>query len=308
MAAHTKTFASLRFPRTGMRIVVKGTFIEVVEEDSSPSVEKLVKRAFSSPAASIRRDEPSWSRQAREVERPDGSPDVAKQAKEVEGRGGHESKTTVAIRNVPIHISRNQLLQCIDSWGFAGLYDFLYLPIDFAKFQNFGYAFCNLTTPQHAQRFLAESDGLSWGEHGEGQLVVNWSLSQGLDEHLDRYRNSPLMHESVRDECRPVLLRCGVRAAFPPPTRKLPRLRRLRTRCGSPGSGGRGVSVRGLAAGCLLIPALSSAPSGESEDPALTANPLHAGLARVAHPAASAAPARQRAAWADLTTTSATTG
>ncbi|CAK0875155.1 unnamed protein product [Prorocentrum cordatum] len=305
-----------------MRIVVKDTFIEVVEEDSSQSVEKLVKRAFSTPAAPTRRDEPPWSRQEREVERLDGSPDVDKQAKEVEGQGGHTPKTTVAIRNVPIHITRSQLLQRLDLWGFAGQYDFLYLPIDFAKFQNFGYAFVNLTTQQHAQRFLAESGGLSWGEHGEGPLVVSWSLSQGLEEHIDRYRNSPLMHESVLDECRPILLRCGVRADFPPPTRKLHRLRRLRTRCGSPGSGGRGVSTRGLAAGCLLIPGLSRAPGGASEEAALTASPLLAGLKRTgteasaavpeqrrrerapkacgAPPAAAAAPARQRTAWADL--------
>ncbi|CAK0853388.1 unnamed protein product [Prorocentrum cordatum] len=147
--------AHLRFPRTGMRIVVKGTFIEVVEEDSSQSVEKPVKRAFSAPAASTRSDEPSWSRQEREVERLDGSPDVAKQAKEVEAHGGHEPKTTVVIRNVPIHVTRDQLLQRLDSWGFAAQYDFLYLPINFAKLQNFGYAFVN-------RRRLRNTHSASW--------------------------------------------------------------------------------------------------------------------------------------------------
>mmetsp|Transcript_41204 Transcript_41204/g.123149 ORF Transcript_41204/g.123149 Transcript_41204/m.123149 type:complete len:97 (-) Transcript_41204:455-745(-) len=51
---------------------------------------------------------------------------------------------------------------------------------------------------------------------------VSWSvLHQGLKAHIKRYRNSPLMHESVPDEYKPVLLSGGVRVSFPPPTKEL---------------------------------------------------------------------------------------
>lgn len=49
---------------------------------------------------------------------------------------------------------------------------------------------------------------------------------QGLEAHVERYRNSPVMHEDVPDTFKPVLFANGVRISFPLPTRKLraPRL------------------------------------------------------------------------------------
>lgn len=49
---------------------------------------------------------------------------------------------------------------------------------------------------------------------------------------MNRYKNSPLMHEDVPDACRPILLQNGVRIEFPPATKSLraPRLRASRQR------------------------------------------------------------------------------
>jgi len=62
-------------------------------------------------------------------------------------------------------------------------------------------------------------------------------MHQGLPAHIDRYRNSPVMHESVEDEYKPAVFSPGTgdRAVFPPPTKKLrvPRIRR-------PGADGEG--------------------------------------------------------------------
>jgi len=221
-----------------MRFVVLRTFLEVVDDGNSHPLETAFKRAFSAPVAASRRAEPpSGRREEEEIRRVDGPVCLARQSQEAEGQAGREPRTTVAIRKIPLHFTRDQLLQHLDAEGFAGRFDFLYLPIDFARCKNFGYAFVNLTSPEHARRVIAALDGVSWRQPGEGQAVVSWSLAQGLGPHIERYRNSPVMHESMPDECKPIVLEGGLRVDFPPPTRAVQRLRRLRSRCGSRGRG-----------------------------------------------------------------------
>merc|ERR1712032_70746 len=132
------------------------------------------------------------------------------------------------LRNVPNNISRGALISLLDEAGFAGQYDFLYLPIDFARQANLGYAFINLL-PGVTERFWAVFQGFSaWGGPSRKVCEVIWSSPcQGIEEHIARYRNSPLMHEAVPDECRPVLLEGGKRIPFPPPTKSVraPRFR-----------------------------------------------------------------------------------
>jgi len=321
MPASTEAPASLQLPGTGVRIVVQRTFIEVVEESGVWQMGAVARRALSVPALPIRGDEmPQDAQEAREgePERPDHSTGVPEQGQVARGPAGQEPKTTVAIRSIPPHLTRDQLVQYLDALGFAGRYDFLYLPIDFAKRQNFGYAFVNLTSPEQAQRIFAELGGAGWGEHGQGHAVVGWSLTQGLELHVERYRNSPVMHEGMPDECKPIVLEGGVRASFPLPTKKVQRLRRLRTRCGSRG---RAVSSSGLdamfgtearqeeaapvapAGPCVLLPGLISAPSDDSEGTAaILASPLLAGLTGAMGECSARAtePPGKRTAWADL--------
>ena len=58
--------------------------------------------------------------------------------------------------------------------------------------------------------------------HGFLQVcVVGWSGDQGYEAHVERYRNSAVMHKSVPDEFRPVVFQAGRRQRFPPPTRFL---------------------------------------------------------------------------------------
>merc|ERR1712118_148083 len=65
-----------------------------------------------------------------------------------------DKRTTLLIRNLPNNMSRDTLVDLFDAQGFAGCYDFVYLPIDFQRRAGFGYAFVNCTTSANAQRMM----------------------------------------------------------------------------------------------------------------------------------------------------------
>jgi hypothetical protein len=148
--------------------------------------------------------------------------------------------TTVMLRNLPNNYSPTMLLDLIDSEGFETLYDFFYLPIDFTSKASLGYAFVNLTSHEAAKRFCNTFDGFSnWSLPSRKICWVSWSgPHQGLDAHIERYRNSPLMHETIPDIYKPALFKDGQRVTFPPPTKRLraPRIKRVGFRnAGPPG-------------------------------------------------------------------------
>lgn len=129
--------------------------------------------------------------------------------------------TTVLMRNIPNHMSRQLLLKLLDTCGFKGAYDLLYLPVDFRTMSNLGYAFVNLVSDEEVERFNAYFTGFTdWGIPSEKACVVDMSQAHpGREAQIERHRNSALNHESVPDWCKPVLLKDGVRIPFPKPTR-----------------------------------------------------------------------------------------
>jgi phosphatidylglycerophosphate synthase len=82
--------------------------------------------------------------------------------------------------------------------------------------------------------FLVALDvGSHWMHVASCQLMPSKQHHKGLGAHIERYRNSPVMHESVPDEYKPAMYTRGVRVPFPPPTKNLrmPRIRKLGPRC-----------------------------------------------------------------------------
>lgn len=131
--------------------------------------------------------------------------------------------TTVLMRNIPNNMTRDMLLDLINAEGFQGSYDFLYLPLDFKGMVGIGYSFINFISSEQAMRFQAHFAGFCrWGLQSDKVCEVSWTESlQGRDAHVERYRNSPVMHESMADGCRPVLYKDGERIAFPDPTKRI---------------------------------------------------------------------------------------
>jgi len=131
------------------------------------------------------------------------------------------SWTTVMLRNLPDGMTHGKLLELLDSQGFAGRYDFAYLPVAFDTLAAMDFAFVNMVTPEDAQSVHAHFEGFIWGASSTACRVVWNDKQQGLTALVERYRNSPVMHESVPQECKPILFSGGRRVPFPPPTQKV---------------------------------------------------------------------------------------
>jgi len=140
-----------------------------------------------------------------------------------------EWRTTVMLRNMPNNYTRDMLLELVDSMGFEKCLDFAYLPVDFKSQAGLGYAFINFITTEEAQRCFEVFEGFcDWKVPSEKRCTVTWgSPYQGLEAHIERYQNSPVMHHSLADEWKPILLQDGVRVPFPAPTKpiKTPKIR-----------------------------------------------------------------------------------
>jgi len=145
--------------------------------------------------------------------------------------------TTLILRNVPCNYVRQDVLNLLDEHNVC--YDFFYLPTDFRKRGNLGYAFVNVLSPMEAERVkqgveVGGLDGFSDWKRGESRkrLEVSWAVSkqQGLLANIVRYRDSSVMHHDVPDEWKPVIFSNGQPQIFPPPAMRLKPPRGLKTR------------------------------------------------------------------------------
>jgi len=138
-------------------------------------------------------------------------------------------KTTVMLRNIPTAYTRSQLLEILEDEGFAGSFDFVYCPMDFSSKCCLGYAFVNFVSASDALRCRKVFEGFNeWGTPSEKVCEVTWGEPlQGLQAHIERYRNSPVMHSSVPEDWKPLIFQKGSPVDFPPPTKtiKAPKLR-----------------------------------------------------------------------------------
>lgn len=134
-----------------------------------------------------------------------------------------DDRTTLMFKNLPNDYTRGMFCEMFDSAGFAGLFNFVYLPRDFKKSAGFGYAFVNFELHAGATAAMRSLRGFSrWEVPSRKILEVAWSSPhQGLTAHVERYRNSPIMHEAMPDDYKPILLKDGFRISFPAPTKRL---------------------------------------------------------------------------------------
>lgn len=143
-----------------------------------------------------------------------------------------DTATTVMLRNIPNRYTQTMMLTMLDENGFKARYDFVYMPMDFRNGVNLGYAFVNLLTHQDALELMSVFEGFSsWFFDNAKVCEVSWAHPhQGYAEHVERYRNSPVMHPCMPEEYKPMVFQRGLRMPFPPPTKQIraPKLRPVR--------------------------------------------------------------------------------
>lgn len=132
-------------------------------------------------------------------------------------------RTTIMLRQLPKSLTRDMLIDILDNLGFAGKYDFVYSPVDFSTGVGLGYAFVNLLSPEDVEQVWACFEGFSnWESSDSAACTVSWSdPHQGLAVHVERYRNSPVMHSIVPESWKPAVFVNGAKAVFPFPTKKI---------------------------------------------------------------------------------------
>jgi len=237
-----------------LRLVVKNSFIELVEEPSP----RERRRARSCDPALLADDEESVCLDAhtpanagpptggiqnsgRCLEDCASSPSAKEGLEQTAssfscgptvGAGTDSGKSqclTVMLRNVPPAFGRSDLLAFLDGNGFGRRYDFVYLPVDFTHNLGLGYALVGLVDHESARAVMQSLQGLCFPSTcGSFHCEASWSEPhRGLAGHIERYRNSPVMHPSMPDEYKPVIFVNGQRVPFPPPTKSIrpPRIR-----------------------------------------------------------------------------------
>mmetsp|Transcript_71285 Transcript_71285/g.189112 ORF Transcript_71285/g.189112 Transcript_71285/m.189112 type:complete len:135 (+) Transcript_71285:3-407(+) len=129
------------------------------------------------------------------------------------------------LRNLPCDFTRSDLLDILDREGFAGLYDFVYVPIDFKRGLCKGYSFVNMVAVEHLQRLVEVFDGYNrWSRSSTKVCQASMSHTQGLTANIERYQNSPVMCDAVPDIFKPALFVGKRQVPFPAPTRTLPQV------------------------------------------------------------------------------------
>eukprot|EP00930_Biecheleria_cincta_P062166 TRINITY_DN47671_c0_g1_i1.p1 TRINITY_DN47671_c0_g1~~TRINITY_DN47671_c0_g1_i1.p1 ORF type:complete len:391 (-),score=78.62 TRINITY_DN47671_c0_g1_i1:80-1198(-) len=113
---------------------------------------------------------------------------------------------TVMLRNIPNKYNQQTLCQELNNAGFAGLYDFVYLPIDMDTEANKGYAFINFVDPSCAWTFKSQFDNRKMSRFNSCKIVkVMPAALQGFDANYAHYSAARVTRGDPK--ARPLFLR-----------------------------------------------------------------------------------------------------
>lgn len=119
---------------------------------------------------------------------------------------GKDFRTTLMIKNIPNNVTQIKLLEKINKY-FQGTYNFFYLPIDFNKKLNAGYAFINFKNPKTIVKFCEQFEGKPWGfDHDTKKICyISYARIQGFKCISDHFKRSSIMKQ-VDEKIKPIIL------------------------------------------------------------------------------------------------------
>jgi len=107
-----------------------------------------------------------------------------------------EAVTTLMLRNIPNAYTRRMLMSELDTLGFQGKYDFVYLPIDSTTQWNVGYAFVNLEDEATAKKLMRTMDGHQFQHCRTSKkrvAQISPAHIQGIEKNLEHLRSSAVL-------------------------------------------------------------------------------------------------------------------
>ena len=109
---------------------------------------------------------------------------------------GKDTRTTVMIRNIPIKYTDEILNEALSD--FHGKYDCLYMPFDYEKNGNKGYAFINFVNPLHILYFYEKFNGKKWVHFESSKICeLNSAHFQGVNEIQNHAKNFKEYFEGI---------------------------------------------------------------------------------------------------------------
>ena len=103
-----------------------------------------------------------------------------------------DQRTTLMIKNIPRNIMQSFLMDIINK-KFEGLFNFFYLPIDFIKKENAGYAFINFKNSKNIVDFYIEFNEKPWPFCPNRKCFISYARIQGFRAITQHFSSSNIM-------------------------------------------------------------------------------------------------------------------
>ena len=103
-----------------------------------------------------------------------------------------DQRTTLMIKNIPRNIMQSFLMDIINK-KFEGLFNFFYLPIDFIKKENAGYAFINFENSKNIVDFYIEFNEKPWPFCPNRKCFISYARIQGFRASTQHFSSSNIM-------------------------------------------------------------------------------------------------------------------
>lgn len=117
-----------------------------------------------------------------------------------------ENITTLVIRNLPRSLTQQELVQAMEESGYAGTWDFCYLPYKFQVRRNFGFAFVNFASADLAQKFMQGWHQTRPFTFGRVRKPVNVAAAAVQGREANEQKAHSLMGQVKNPAYQPVLL------------------------------------------------------------------------------------------------------